>query len=171
MTATSECFPAGKIVVFRSGSARARSTEPLSTRGWTFQEWVFSKRTIHLSKDQVRWQCSCFAASGKYPEGLDKDDLINDGIITKDFIQGLKPSNKDTFLWGAIREEYSQKILTVAKDRFPAFSGIARMSHKVMNSPSGDYLAGLWNLNLLFELLWEKISQKIPANGSCDFSG
>lgn len=46
--------------------------------------------------------------------------------------------------------------LTVATDRLPAFSGIARMVHKVLKSPKEDYVAGIWSPDLLTELLWEK---------------
>ncbi len=116
-----------------------------------------SKRTIHLSRDQVRWQCHCLAASEVYPGGLNEREY--NGVPTKNIVKLLTDEDESpTHLWVRIREEYSEKHLTVASDKLAAFSGIARMVHKVLKSPKEDYLAGLWRPELLTELLWEKYS-------------
>ncbi|KAL8684638.1 MAG: hypothetical protein Q9218_008204, partial [Villophora microphyllina] len=59
-------------------------------------------------------------------------------------------------LWERIRQEYSAKRLTKATDKLTAFSGIARMVHKVLKSAPEDYCAGLWKPMLLQELLWQR---------------
>ena len=149
------CFPNDKLVLSRPGWAEERAMEPLSTRGWAFQEWLLSKRTIHLSKDQVRWECHCLAASEVYPEGLNDDDIESHGLPTKSIIKLLESENTLT-LWRRIREDYSEKHLTVATDKLTAFAGIARMVHKVLKSAKEDYVAGLWRPELMTELLWER---------------
>ena len=134
--------------------------EPLSNRGWAFQEWLLSKRTIHFSRDQVRWQCHCLAASEVFPGGLDDYDLDYDGIPTKNVIRLLVDGYEFSWsLWLRIRAEYSEKHLTVATDKLAAFSGVARMVHTFLKSPKEDYLAGMWRPKLLTELLWEKDSE------------
>ena len=161
ITATWDCFPFNELVLYVRSWAGERAMGPLKNRGWAFQEWLLSKRIIHLSRDQVRWQCHCLAASEIYPGGLDEDDLDYDGTPTKNIIRLLKDEDAEAIaLWRRIKEEYSQKHLTVTTDRLAAFSGIARMVHKVLKSPKEDYLAGLWRPELLTELLWKKVPEE-----------
>lgn len=155
ITASWYCFPDSKLVLNRPGWAEERDLEPLSTRGWAFQEWLLSKRTIHLSKDQVRWECHCLAASEVYPKGLEDHDIDYLGLPTKSIIKLLESEDASN-LWKRIKIEYSEKHLTVATDKLTAFAGIARMVHKVLKSPKEDYVAGLWRPELMTELLWER---------------
>lgn len=159
ITARWDCFPDDKLVLNRPGWAEERAMEPLSTRGWVFQEWLLSKRIIHLSKDQVRWECHCLAASEVYPKGLEDHDIDLHGLPTKNVIKLLESENVST-LWRRIREEYSEMHLTVATDKLTAFAGIARMVHKVLKSPKEDYVAGLWRPELMTELLWERFTPR-----------
>ena len=160
ITATWDCFPATNLVVCVPGWVGEKAMEPLGNRGWAFQEWLLSKRTIHFSRDQVRWQCHCLAASEVFPEGLSDSDLDCEGTPTKNIIRLLVDGYEWSWdLWLRIRAEYSEKHLTVATDKLAAFSGIARMVHKVLKSPKADYLAGIWRPELLTELLWEKYSK------------
>ena len=157
VVATWDCFPPANLVVSIPGWEGETTMEPLSSRGWAFQEWLLSKRTIHFSRDQVRWQCHCLAASEIFPEGLNDRDLDFEGTSTKNIIRLLVDGYESSWeLWLRIRAEYSEKHLTVATDRLAAFSGVARMVHTVLKSPKEDYLAGLWRPKLLAELLWEK---------------
>ena len=161
ITANLDYFPVDKLVVNIPRLVKEKAMEPLSTRGWAFQEWLLSKRTIHFSRDQVRWECHCLAASEVYPRGLEDHDVDFYGLPTKNIIKLLRDEDATpSRLWMRIREEYSQMHLTVATDKLPAFSGIARMVHKVLNSPKEDYIAGLWKPELLTELLWEKYSDE-----------
>ena len=152
-----DCLPAAKLVIYIPGWVKERAMEPLSTRGWAFQEWLLSKRTIHFSRDQIRWECHCLAASEVYPGGLEDYDIDFHGLPTKNIINLLRDENESpSTLWRRIRGEYSELYLTVATDKLAAFSGIARMVHKVLKSPKEDYLAGLWRPELLNELLWTR---------------
>lgn len=158
VTATWGCSPVDRLVLNIPGWVGERAMEPLSDRAWAFQENLLSKRTIHLSRDQVRWQCHCLAASEVNPGGRGlEDDFLRNGKPTKSTIKSLKDEEPwPIHTWEKIREEYSQKHLTVATDKLAAFSGIARMVHKILKSPKEDYIAGLWRPKLLTELLWEK---------------
>ncbi|KAL8710769.1 MAG: hypothetical protein Q9220_004787 [cf. Caloplaca sp. 1 TL-2023] len=162
VTANWTCFPRGRLVVGVGQWTRETDMKPLVDRAWAFQEWLLSKRLIHFSHDQVRWECYCLSASQVYPEGhsgLDEHDRDDHGISTKGIIVSLSDddSTLDAFgLWGRIREEYSAKRLTECTDKLTAFSGIARMAHKVLKSLPEEYCAGLWRPMLLPELLWER---------------
>ena len=69
LTATWECFVPGELVVSVEAGARDSEMKPLGDRAWAFQEWLLSKRLIHFSKDQVRWECYCLTASEVHPHG------------------------------------------------------------------------------------------------------
>ena len=157
ITATWNCFPVDKFVIKTPGWVRRGAMKPLSNRGWAFQEWLLSKRIIHCSRDLVRWQCHCLAASEVCPGGLDDYDIKSYERPTKNIIRLLQDGHgSSNDLWRRIREEYSEKHLTVATDKLAAFSGIARMVHNMWKSPKEDYLAGLWRPELFHELLWVK---------------
>jgi hypothetical protein len=96
------------------------------------------------------------AASEAYPTGLNETDLEYHGTPTKSIIALLIEDAEPEILWERIRQEYSEKRLTVATDKLAAFSGIVRMIHKLLKCTKEDYLAGLWKPKLLEELLWER---------------
>ena len=63
---------------------------------------------IHFSKDQVRWECYCLAASEVYPNGLNESDVDLHGLPAKSTMVELWKDAKSTHaLWNRIREEYS----------------------------------------------------------------
>ena len=157
LTATWKCFVPGKLVVSVEAGARGAEMKPLGYRAWAFQEWVLSKRLIHFCKDQVRWECYCSAASEVHPHGADELDLNYYGLTSKSAMVELgKDAESAHALWERIRVDYSEKALTRATDKLAAFSGIARMVHKVLGLSEDNYLAGLWKQELLQELLWER---------------
>ncbi|KLU84603.1 hypothetical protein MAPG_03643 [Magnaporthiopsis poae ATCC 64411] len=58
-----------------------------------------------------------------------------------------------------IAEKYSRRALTFGSDKLPAFSGIARRLHHVAFG-GGDYLAGIWAVDLPSGLPWEAEGDK-----------
>jgi hypothetical protein len=50
-------------------------------------------------------------------------------------------------------QQYSQRRLTYASDKLPAFSGISSQLQAVVG---GTYLAGLWSSDIIVGILWEK---------------
>ena len=151
------CFEPGRLVVSVDLWPSEEDMKPLQDRAWAFQEWLLSKRLIHFSHDQIYWECYCLAASQLYPEGLNEDDIYYKGLPVKRIVASL--SDKEAAidaLWERIREEYSAKQLTKATDRLTAFSGVARMAHKVLKSAPDEYCVGLWKPRLLTELLWQR---------------
>lgn len=154
LTASWRCFRPGKRIVSTKIWARDSDMKPLGDRAWAFQEWLLSKRLIHFSKDQVRWECYCLAASELYPYGLNKADARFLRLPAKSIVVTLWKDAKSTYtLWVRLRENYSGKTLTKTTDKLAEFSGIARMVHKVLRSSKDNYLAVLWKQELLQELL------------------
>jgi hypothetical protein len=128
------------------------STEPLSKRGWAFQEQVLSLRLLQYGSKGVTWHC------------LDADKTVP---VLHHFVR-YKPRSKASRpailrrsanvkgqigyqLWTEMIEDYSHRSLTKASDRLLAIAGIASELHDL----SGDvYLAGLWQKDLIRQLGW-----------------
>ena len=96
------------------------------------------------------------AASEVYLKGLSGDEVGAHNTPTKALFASVVDGSRNLIsFWSHVRSEYSQKLFTIPTDRMAAFSGVARMMHKVLQSPPEDYVAGLWRPHLLLELLWK----------------
>ncbi|KAL9127526.1 MAG: hypothetical protein Q9217_003614 [Psora testacea] len=133
--------------------------DPLSSRGWTFQERELSNRILHYSKDSIRWECRDLKASLQFP--WQDTNAFNGNLRTFDVGQ-IGPQNadqqlnaeqkdKDEKAWFEAVLNYTGRTLTKQSDVLHAFSGIART---VESRTSDRYLAGLWYSNLIHCLCW-----------------
>ncbi|KAL9594242.1 MAG: hypothetical protein Q9219_007144 [cf. Caloplaca sp. 3 TL-2023] len=146
----------GKTIISVGNPPHEGEMGPLQDRVWAFQEWLLSRRLIQFSHDEIRWECYCLAASQLYPEGPTEDDMDEGGLTVKRIMVSLSDKKLAVdALWERVRQEYSAKKLTRPTDRLTAFSGIARMAHKVLKSAPEEYCVGLRKPMLLTELLWD----------------
>jgi hypothetical protein len=142
------------------------ASEPLSTRGWTLQERLLSRRVIHYATDQMYFECEqelvseCgfkipnrqFSMRNCVATELQRAPAERKGIS---FIVG-KHIDDDTMPrrecgWLLLVENYSRRQLTDPQDKLTAISGVARM----LAETTGDhYLAGLWSNHLEEDLFW-----------------
>lgn len=108
---------------------------PYFKRGWTFQEYLVSKRRLIFEQQALRWQCSRCAwhediAYSNGPEAAFKNNWMND-------IVGGFPSLGG---YGYILLEYNNRQLTYVEDALPALTGLlAVLSQKY----EGGFLCGL----------------------------
>ena len=133
--------------------------DPLSSRGWTFQERELSNRILHYSKDSIRWECRALKASLQFP--WQDTNAFNGNLRTFDIgqIGSRKPNQqlndkqkeKDQEAWFEAVQRYTGRALTKQPDVLPAFSGIARA---VRSGTRDRYLAGLWYSNIIHCLCW-----------------
>lgn len=122
--------------------------DPISDRGWCFQERVLSNRTLFYAKDQMYFEC--------------KEQFLGENGVTKEgrFLSIYQPYNAISLqgqtntmrdLWDELVEGYSTRSLTKLSDKLPAISGLAERFARTF----GDvYLAGLWQSTLFSDLLW-----------------
>jgi hypothetical protein len=123
-----------------------RFRDPVTTRGWTFQEQMLSPRLLIYGTLGVYWQC---LESSSEPE--DKDWMNSAGRLSRGWMvsvrqilhahgtAGLLPNNTDTEdKWEKIVEEYSSRLLTYPHDKLPALSAIAAG----FGAPHTRYVAG-----------------------------
>ncbi|KAK3690542.1 heterokaryon incompatibility protein-domain-containing protein [Podospora appendiculata] len=120
---------------------------PLLTRGWVFQERLLSPRVLHFGADELLWEChEEFLCECESSRGL--------GLSKAGYTRLLADGNRDELeeSWRRLVEQYSAMQLTNASDKLPAFSGIAKQFAE--KQPGSTYLAGLWSLSLLDDMLW-----------------
>lgn len=129
---------------------------PLCSRGWTLQERVLSRRTIHFAQDQLYWECQERSVS---EDGLDfRDSFSINGFFssTGDLTRTEKFSDI-VGTWQMLIADYSNRMLSAASDKLPAFSGLAKEAQNRAGMSSDDYCAGLWKTDLPRALLWEAL--------------
>ncbi|KAH8683001.1 heterokaryon incompatibility protein-domain-containing protein [Tricladium varicosporioides] len=138
------------------------STEPLSLRGWAFQEQVLSSRLLQYGSEGITWHCldqdktvQVLPTCVRYKQ---RSKASRPGILDRLMLTHGKIGYK---LWTEMIEDYSGRSLGVPSDRLKAIAGIASELQQL----SGDkYLAGLWEEDLLYQLGWrqdttDKVSQ------------
>jgi hypothetical protein len=131
----------------------------LNQRGWVMQERHMSPRILHFTSHQIFWECNETVCSETYPSG-DPVSIFQDIARSKTFLRDLllylDPSNLDQIytLWYDLVSIYSRGGLTKNQDKLIALSGIARELHSHAQIPSLTYIAGLWQQDLPYGLLW-----------------
>ncbi|UPK93131.1 hypothetical protein LCI18_004066 [Fusarium solani-melongenae] len=110
-----------------------------SSRGWTLQEEVLSRRRLFFGESMIHLECSKFLVSEngyrfqRDNEGLTSLRLEENGIIRNI----LNPPYKGQY--------------TNESDRLPGISGLARYFSEMYKD---TYLAGLWKNDLPYAFLW-----------------
>lgn len=127
----------------------------LSTRAWIFQERFMSRRILHITSEQMVWECrSCLIA-----ESAPSLPRIGAPWLGKlvETLRGVRLSKSALMAyWPRLVEEYTQRKLTLGKDKLPALSGLANyIATRTDYITTEDYIAGMWRGNLKTDLLWE----------------
>ncbi|KAK3294509.1 uncharacterized protein B0H64DRAFT_188999 [Chaetomium fimeti] len=181
LLAASEPEPVARMkdwLCFRTdhlGTALNRA--PLYKRGWTFQERLLSRRTVHFG-DQLLWECTAFHASEAFPLGTEHPENTERGIPQVKAMLQSQPVTNTTHnvkelrsqlhrLWSDIVRYYSQTELTQPSDRLMALRGIANtVARRFRLSIATDYLAGMWKPILAEQLVWA-----VESDGGTSASG
>ena len=139
-------------------SATFRS--PVDRRGWCLQERLLSSRLVSYGRWPT-WKCGLGAYSdgGFYPQnprnGRDERQLSRCLVEHRQRTPGsqtdLHTSTQLLKSWYKLINEYTQRELGLKTDRLPAIGGIAAEISRVTGI---QYLAGLWQTNLLHDLMW-----------------
>ena len=130
---------------------------PLMTRAWALQEHVLSTRVLHYTRTELLFECRtafrCECSPSRKPK------TTTPALIPKAIGKMHKHPEALWDAWHRVVEQYTRRNLTVSNDKFPAISGIAEKIHK---SASLTYIAGLWEENLAFDLLWSTNTVGLP---------
>ncbi|KAL9088433.1 MAG: hypothetical protein Q9165_006157 [Trypethelium subeluteriae] len=127
----------------------AEDRYPLMERAWALQEHLLSPRVIQFATHEPVWECwehsSCLCGR------------LNQSKPARSFV--LRPSSSQegfdelTETWKNVLRAYSSRAATDPGDKLPALSGLA---HSLEDRMGSRYLAGLWDRNLVNDLLWYK---------------
>ncbi len=141
-----------------------KEVAPLLPRTWVYQERSLSFRTLHLHSSEAVWicnemqRCECAAFNANPMPG----DELSELSTTKAQIAKLAQTRDVKAmhgLWRTVVEDVSILDLTFESDRLPALSGLA--SKFSGHFPDNErYLAGLWEGDLLRDLLWKSTGRQ-----------
>jgi hypothetical protein len=150
----------------------------LNKRAWVLQERFMSPRTLYYSTTQVFWECCQKSASETWPGGRPKSSLhygakadyiklhvdLSWNLAERKGSRMVFPSS--IWYWQNTVELYSDTQLTKETDRLIALSGIAKT---VQDTTNFEYLAGLWNYELLYQLCWRMATAKAGIRSTTSY--
>ncbi|KAK4443988.1 heterokaryon incompatibility protein-domain-containing protein [Podospora aff. communis PSN243] len=136
-------------------------------RGWCFQERLLSTRVLHFTHCEMVWdcrsswccECDPVLDSDGGPSVLRRFDRFRQAATTKR--REELDNDSGGLYWTEILREFSTTRLAYDSDKLPAISGIAR---SLSGSILGRYYAGLWEYNLVHQLMWYRRPSGIPRS-------
>jgi Heterokaryon incompatibility protein (HET) len=121
---------------------------PLVERAWALQEHVLCSRVLHYTSSELVFECrnmyNCECTSR-----FRQTSITTPALLPNTF--GSKSRQVQFTAWHRLVEKYTLRKLTRASDKLPAISGMAL---KIQDMVESEYLAGLWQSNLVEDLLW-----------------
>lgn len=118
-----------------------------ATRGWTWQEDMFSLRSLIFTPESVYWKCSL----AQWREDCaDMADLPNNGTELKSRVR-TAAETKVPSIWNFVPDAYSTRYFTFPEDTLDAFAGMAKA---LSLSFPGGFVSGLPVFFFDITLLW-----------------
>ena len=135
------------IPSFSTGGTSYIGDNSWDTRGWTFQETLFSSRKLIFTAEQIYWECqSAFWCEDGYRELINKPVMVRRQKLNSNknvYLSQLpwRPEdNEFESLYRSLVEEFSQRDLTYEDDVLRAFGGIFNALNRDCNQ---EFLWGL----------------------------
>jgi hypothetical protein len=119
-----------------------KDSSPLALRGWTLQEQILSTRMVHFERNELFWECRTSIRC----ECME----LNDVRHYKEAME-IEATKQSFRIWHSIVDQYHLRSLTHESDFLPALSGIVT---RLQEYGAGEYLAGLWKIDLHRKLMW-----------------
>ncbi|KAI1375690.1 HET-domain-containing protein [Hypoxylon crocopeplum] len=161
-----------------------RPQEPISLRGWTFQEALLSRRILIFSSRHLYFTCTVANAGCGGLEPMLKPRVMTSyesrtvGVNTLSGLRDYPVRN----IWDKVVDDYTIRQLGLATDKLPAVSALASSLIPMANERNQKlvYLAGLmidttdtdnyfWRTELLWMVHQTQSARPIP-NGSPSWS-
>jgi hypothetical protein len=138
-------FANEKIIVRNTQTFSMVGNTPYYERGWTYQEFMLSKRRILFNQKEVHWQCQCSLWHEELVLGIEFDKYINPRFT--DILSGFP----DVVSLDHSINEYNNRNISYDEH---ALSGIAGLLSIASRSFPGGFLFG--NAELMFDrgLCW-----------------
>ena len=132
--------------------------DPLSHRGWAYQERLLARRFLAYNPPEMLWECesSKLCECGKYKKHNNSMGGIHDYSLKS--LLGHSSTEEIYTAWLAqVVFLYSEWKLTFNSDKLPALSGVSSLFQERLQD---EYLAGLWKGDLVRGLGWSSRSQE-----------
>jgi len=147
---------------------------PLSKRGWCLQERLLAQRTVHFTHTSIVWECNECTEPEASLSSLARfalkplEDIKTKQMMVSPSVRTYSPDKQDITSvqklwhdWKIIVSLYAATQLTYQKDKLVAISGVARRFEQLHSKCGGDYLAGLWQADLISGLLWSTYDETL----------
>ncbi|KAF6811754.1 hypothetical protein CMUS01_13193 [Colletotrichum musicola] len=118
--------------------------EPINSRAWALQEWELCPRRLVFASYRLIYTCE-----ERLRPGFKRDPFTG-----RCRTQLAPEANPHT--WGTLVEKYSVRKLENPDDKLTALAGLAERFASLTEGNYGRYLAGLWEEDLLRQLLWRQ---------------
>lgn len=137
---------------------------PLYSRAWVLQEQQLSRRILKFGRRGIYWECLCCSTTAANIMPGEMTPYHHQGFGGGQFLrmqihatQSNTPANagRNPYLdlWYATVQEFTSRNMKMKSDALPALSGLAQSYACYMNKDD-QYVAGLWQSDLLLGLLW-----------------
>jgi hypothetical protein len=138
-----------------------RSKVPVNNRAWTLQEERLSPRLVYWCGQMVYWSCSGIQRNELAVESPKQPaDRFTNGPQRFMNLCWHRETEKLLDEWLGVVEDYVQRDLADATDRFAGISGIAVQFYQALTpaaedaKPQEEYLSGLWRGRFARQLAW-----------------
>ncbi|KAL1867856.1 hypothetical protein Daus18300_006131 [Diaporthe australafricana] len=138
--------------------------DPLDRRAWAFQERLLARRYLAFGSHDTSWTCmtSSDCECGWWKVNSEQEGIENINKVLRD---ATDDELGDCWRIKALFK-YTGRSLTFPSDNLVALSAIASIFHARLGT---DYYAGLWQGDLIPDLLWD-FGGFIPGNYGLDHS-
>lgn len=129
----------------------------LSSRAWSCQERLLSTRIIHFTERQLFWECRKEISPQDGIPRIYDDFHPLPSLVSRLQLRLRGKSSKEVLeMWynSIVGENYSKRELTIASDKLPAISALARLWLQYTRS---SYLAGIWEVDIHLGLAWYRL--------------
>ncbi|KAI3336430.1 HET-domain-containing protein [Xylariaceae sp. AK1471] len=127
------------------------SPEPLDRRGWAFQEHILSRRVLIYGTSTLTWRCE------QGPQPWNSWLRPQQKVMPRILLPGHGRRDLYKELWKNLVAMYARRTSTFSEDKLPAIAALADQVLHLSIEGGGDpgkYLAGIWEHDLLEQLIW-----------------
>lgn len=163
------CFPwlDGDKIVLRNIPILQHTSgcSPYFDRGWTFQEWLFSKRRLVFANKQVHWKCACATWHEDQIDVQGEFDAAKHDVsaFLRDTFMDTESENYPPRIQlgesfkrlDLVLSEYNSRQLTYPEDTLPAITGLLTSLSRAMRT---GFLCGLPEMCFDAALMWDSFS-------------
>jgi hypothetical protein len=138
-----------------------KTSTPWASRGWTFQEYLFSPRKLIFEEQTIRWECSV----ATWQEDNDFNTITECNDADESYLSQVSAlfteQEPNIAAFGQVLAVYNKREFTYTADTLNALDGILSS----LTAFAGGFVWGLPHMFFDIALLWQpqrQISRRLP---------